>query len=184
MNEKSGYEKVGIWISIIASICAILGISVFGGKPLMGNNKTDNTLVNLENSEISMGDQSAIVFGDNNTFNYGHVETDDTMTDKSNELQIFESDRFSVVASYDMNTVQNSPSGIDVLIKAETSFPAVRVTISAISDNVEVKPMDMHGGTSEWYFKANFYIKGAYIVTVTAYNSDGESVSDEFIYVY
>ena len=184
MNKKSGYEKAGIWISIIASICAILGISVFGGKSLMGNNETDNTSVNIENGEIIMGEQSAIVFGDNNTFNYGHVETDDTTIDESNELPIYESDGFSVVASYDMNTVQNSLSGIDVLVKAETSFPADHVTISAISDNVEVKPMDMHGGTNEWYFKANFYIKGTYTVTVIAYNCDGKSVSDEFIYVY
>lgn len=30
----------------------------------------------------------------------------------------------------------------------------------------------------------NVFIKGTYTVTVTAYNSEGESVSDEFIYVY
>ena len=44
--------------------------------------------------------------------------------------------------------------------------------------------MDMHGGLYKWQFVATFYIRGTYTVTITAYDSDGESVSDEFIYVY
>lgn len=36
----------------------------------------------------------------------------------------------------------------------------------------------------KWQFVATFYIKGRYTVTITAYNSEGESVSDEFIYIY
>ena len=95
-----------------------------------------------------------------------------------------EQEDFSVTASYDPNTTQTSLTGIDIMVNAKTSFPADHVTISAISDGIEVEPMDMHGGTSEWYFKANFYIKGTYTVTVTAYDSEGEIVSDEFIYVY
>lgn len=95
-----------------------------------------------------------------------------------------ESDDFSVVAWYDMDTIQSSREGIDVLVKAKTSFPAAHVTISAISDENETIPADMHGGTREWYFKANFYIKGTYTITITAYNSEGESVSDKFTYVY
>lgn len=91
---------------------------------------------------------------------------------------------FSVIATYDMNTPQTSIEGVNVLIKAETSFPADRVTISGISDNSELEPTDMHGGLYKWQFVANFYIKGTYIITITAYNSDGESVSDEFTYVY
>lgn len=42
----------------------------------------------------------------------------------------------------------------------------------------------MHGGRYEWHFTANFYINGTYTVTVTAYDSEGESVSDEFTFVY
>lgn len=95
-----------------------------------------------------------------------------------------EQDDFSVIASYDMNTTQSSISGIDVLVKAETSFPAEYVTISSIPEVGEEKTYNMHGGTYEWYFKANFYIKGTYTITVTAYNSDGESVSDSFEYIY
>lgn len=48
-------------------------------------------------------------------------------------------DVFSVTASYDSNTPQTSTSGINILVKANTSLPAERVTISAISDNFEVK---------------------------------------------
>lgn len=91
---------------------------------------------------------------------------------------------FLVTATYDTNTPQTSIDGVNVLVEAETSFPADHVTISGISDNSELKPTDMHGGLYKWQFVANFYIKGTYTITVTAYNSDGRSVSDKFTYVY
>lgn len=179
--NKPWYEKAGIWVGIIAGICAILGISVFGNKSLMGNSESDDTSVNLENNEINMRDQSAIVIGDNNTFNYGNTESDDNAKD---ETSASEEDVFSVTASYDINTPQTASDGVNVLVEAKTSFPADQVTISGISDNSELKPTDMHGGLYKWQFVATFYIKGTYTVTVTAYNSEGESVSDEFTYVY
>lgn len=93
-------------------------------------------------------------------------------------------ENFSVAASYSMNTPQTAVDGVNVLIEAETSFPADRVTISGVSDNSKLDPIDMHGGECKWQFVATFYIKGTYTVTVTAYNSEGESVSDEFTYIY
>ena len=89
-----------------------------------------------------------------------------------------------MTASYSINTPQTAIDGVNVLIEAETSFPADYVTISGVSDSSELKPTDMHGGLYKWQFVATFYIKGTYTVTVIAYNSDGESVSDEFTYVY
>ncbi|MBD5541712.1 MAG: hypothetical protein HDR00_11090 [Lachnospiraceae bacterium] len=91
---------------------------------------------------------------------------------------------FLVTATYDMNVPQTSINGVNVLVEAETSFPADRVTISGISGNNKFEPKDMHGGLYKWQFVANFYIKGTYTITVTAYISDGESVSDEFTYIY
>lgn len=116
----------------------------------------------------------------------------DNLLDTSSSTVNFEDNKIDmrnqlVIASYDMNTVQSYPSGIDVLIKAETSFPADHATIYAKPESGEITEDDilnMHGGKYEWYFKANFYIKGTYTVTITAYNSEVESVSDEFTYVY
>lgn len=93
-------------------------------------------------------------------------------------------DELSVTASFDMNTPQTSVEGVNVLIEAETSFPADHVTISGISDNAKLDPCDMHGGEYKWQFVATFYIKGNYTVTITAYNSEGVCVSDKFTYVY
>lgn len=179
-NNKPWYEKLGIWITIIAGICAISGISIFGSKSLITNNEPESASITFKDNEISMGDRSAIVMGDNNTFNYGNADSDDT---SKNESSISEEDDFFVSASYDMNTTQTSITGIDVLVKAKTSFSADHVTISAISDEVN-ETFNMHGGTYEWYFIANFYIKGTYEITVTAYSSDGQNVSDTFTYVY
>lgn len=95
-----------------------------------------------------------------------------------------DSDDILVTASYNPNTSQTSQNGVNILVSAKTSFPADCVTISAISDENVVYPMDMHGGKYEWYFVANFYIKGTYIITITAYDSEGKSVSDSFEYVY
>lgn len=180
-DNKSWYEKISIWITIVAALFAILGISVFGSKSLIRNNEPEATFVNFKDNEVSMGDWSTIVIGDNNTFNYERLETDNLTR---NESSTFEEGEFSVIASYGMNTPQTSADGVNVLVEAETSFPAEQVTISAISDENKIEPMDMHGGLYKWQFVATFYIKGTYTITITAYNSKGQSVSDEFIYVY
>lgn len=95
-DQKPWYEKIGIWITIVSGICAILGISLFGNKSVLKNNKDDNASINLENNEIKMEDQSAIVIGDNNTINYSASD--------SNSTQALDSSKSSVTASYDMNT--------------------------------------------------------------------------------
>lgn len=95
-----------------------------------------------------------------------------------------EENEFSINTSYDMETTQISFTGIDVMIKAETSFSAEYVTITAVSNSGEKKSFDMYGGSVDWYFKANFYEKGTYTITVTAYDSDGKGVSDEFTFKY
>ena len=180
-DNKPWYEKVGIWITIVAGILAILGISVFDDKSIFKDNKADDTSTNFENNEI--GDQSTVIIGDGNTINYGGADSENMENSQSDDLLAADSDEFSVTASYDPNTPQTSPSGVNILVKAETSFAAERVTISATSDEFEVEK-DMHGGRYEWHFTANFYIKGTYAVTITAYDSEGNEVSDSFEYVY
>ncbi len=179
-DNRPLYEKVGMWVGIVAGICAILGISVLGGQSLFRNTENEGTNVTLKDNEINIGDQSPIVIGDNNTFSFGNSDS----KDESNKLSISETEDLSVVASYNMNAPQTVTDGVNVLIEAETSFPADHVTISGISDDFELEPTAMHGGVYKWQFVATFYIKGSYTITVTAYNSDGESVSDEFTYVY
>lgn len=55
-NEKSWYEKVGIWITIFAGIFGILGVSIFGGKGIIGDGTqqttTSDNFVNLEKTEL------------------------------------------------------------------------------------------------------------------------------------
>ena len=175
-DNKPWYEKISIWVGIVAGICTILAFIL----SLLSIPKPNTTSVNDEIDNSFNGDKNnnIIINGVNNgDINIGT----DTIVESS---EFSEQEEFSVSASYEPNTNQTSLSGIDIMVKAETSFPADHVTISAKSDETETKPIDMHGGTSEWYFKANFYIKGTYTVTVTAYNSEGESVSDEFTYVY
>lgn len=180
-DKKPWYENVSIWITIIAGICAILGISVFGNKSIFKDHKADDTSINFENNEI--GDRSTVIMGDGNTINYGGADSEDMEKSQSDDSLAENPDEFSVTASYDPNTPQTSASGVNILVNAKTSFPAEYVTISAASDKFEVEK-DMHGGKYEWHFTANFYIKGTYIVTVTAYSSEGEKVSDSFEYVY
>lgn len=180
-DNKPRYEKIGIWIGIVAGICAILGISVFGDSPIFRNHEADDTSVNFENNEI--GDQSTVIIGDGNTINYGSADSENMENFQSDDSPTGDPDEFSVIASYDPNTPQTSARGVNILVRATTSFPAERVTISAASDDFEIEK-DMHGGEYEWHFTANFYIKGTYIVTVKAYDSEGNEVSDEFTYVY
>lgn len=177
MSKKPWYEKAGTWITIAASICTILGVSVFGNVLLSKNGSESNTKFDFESADITVASGGTLIIGGTSNEVKNHIEINDTNLTP-------ESEEFKVVASYDMNTVQSSIEGIDVIIKAETSFSAEYVTISAISDELETAPINMHGGTYNWYFNANFYIKGTYTIIITAYNSEGESVSDEFTYIY
>lgn len=140
-DNKPWYEKIYIWIGIIAAICAILGISVFGNISFIEDDNADDTAVTLKDNEINTGNQSPIVIGDNNTFSFENSDS----KDESNKLSISETEDFSVAASYNMNTPQTSMDGINVLVTAETSFPADHVKISGVSDDFELKPTDMHG---------------------------------------
>ena len=171
--QKALYEKIGIVIGIIAGVCAILAF-------VFNLNKSTNTT----NNEINMGDKSAILIGDNNTVNYGDMALDNIQSSKPHDSSIFESDTFSVVASYKTNPVQISERGIDVLITATPSFEAEHVTISYISDTNEEGIFYMHKNVNDWQFVANFYIKGTYTITITAFDTEGKSTSDTFTFVY
>ena len=198
-NNKPWYEKIYIWIGIVAGIFAILGVSVFDNISLSKNTKANDEAVNYESDENEPNSIDLDIDGNKNVIIAGDIGGDininkETLSesvaspeDETLEFEGTESDEYSVTTTYDMNTSQTSLSGIDIMVKAKTSFSADHVTISAKPDDGEITDDDiynMHGGTYEWYFKANFYIKGKYTVKVTAYNSEGESVSDEFIYVY
>ena len=47
-NNKPWYEKVGIWGGIIAGICTILGVSVFGSKFLIENSESDDESLKVQ----------------------------------------------------------------------------------------------------------------------------------------
>lgn len=42
-NDKPWYEKVSIWITIVAGIFGILGISIFGGRGIINNTKEQDS---------------------------------------------------------------------------------------------------------------------------------------------
>lgn len=133
--------------------------------------------------EINAGNQSVSIIGDNNTVYYGDTSRDNIQDFKSS-ASTPESDDFTVVASHYIAPMQISEDGIDEMVTAITNFPAERVTISAVSDGNAGETYNMHGSEYNWYFDANFYIKGTYTVTITAYSFDGQSVSDVFEYKY
>lgn len=96
----------------------------------------------------------------------------------------FDTDTPFVAVFYQIKPNQISISGVDLLVTATTSLPAEYVTISSVSSKNNERTFNMHGNANSWSFDANFYIKGTYTITVTAYFSDGQSASDSFIYTY
>lgn len=146
-TKKALYEKIGIITGIIAGVCTILAFA-------FNLNQSTNTT----NNEINMGDNSAILIGSNNTVNYGDMALDNIQSSKPHDSSISETDTFSIVASYQINPVQVSKKGIDVLITATPSFNAEHVTISYISDTNEEGIFYMHKNINDWQFVANFYI--------------------------
>lgn len=57
-DDKHWYEKISIWITIIAGIFGILGYSVFGGKSLINNRDTDTTTENASQSNTKESDEN------------------------------------------------------------------------------------------------------------------------------
>lgn len=93
---------------------------------------------------------------------------------------------FAVSVTHFINPVQLSSEGIDVLVTAQTSLPANRVTISASSGDKEFGPFNMYGeiNNQTWSFNANFYEPGNYTVVITAYSETGQVDSASFKYSY
>lgn len=93
-DNKPWYEKFSIWVGIGASICTILGITVFGVKDICKDNKTDDILAESKNIELKTGDQASvsIVNGDSeviNNYNFGHsMEQKDTISLNVNEIDL------------------------------------------------------------------------------------------------
>lgn len=82
-DNKPWYEKISIWITIVAGICAILGISVLGGKSIFNGVGTDNASINFENNKI--GDQSTIILSDGDIINYENVDSENMKKSQSDD---------------------------------------------------------------------------------------------------
>lgn len=87
MDNKPWYEKIYIWIGIVAGVFAILGISIFGGKSLLENKDANDSTANFEGNDINTGNQSPVINGDGDiTINYGNANQDSDLSFKSNSL--------------------------------------------------------------------------------------------------
>lgn len=184
---------------ICSALAAVLGFTgpyiveyvenhVINEGHLKTNNNYDNSDPNNEYKsgykEVNVENQSVGIIGDNNTVIYYGDTSYDNIQDVESNDSMSESDRLKAVASHYIAPIQTSEDGIDEIVTAVTNFPAERVTISAQSDGNIGDTYNMYGSEYNWYFIANFYIKGTYIVTITAYSSDGQSASDVFEYTY
>lgn len=83
-DNKPWYEKISIWITIIASICTISGISVFGGQSLLEFSNNEKTYTNLKNDT---DDQQLIAFDNNNTLNYENTNSSNVSKKESSIVE-------------------------------------------------------------------------------------------------
>ena len=182
-DNKPWYERIYIWIGIIAGIFGILGISISG---IISNKNASVPATNFENNKIDIEDQSTFIINNGEILNYGGKDSDNNQNTEQKDKSEHESEteKLSVTASYHMNAIQSSIQGIDVLITAETTFDADCVTITYVSELDGEKTLNMHGAKKYWEFTANFYVKGRYKITVTAYAANGDYVTDTFTYKY
>ncbi|MBD5444628.1 MAG: hypothetical protein HDR29_03660 [Lachnospiraceae bacterium] len=62
-DNKQWYEKLSIWIAIIAGICGILGISVFDNRSLFKNAEADSEIINYESDDKKDNNDNTIEDG-------------------------------------------------------------------------------------------------------------------------
>lgn len=73
-------------------------------------NSSAHTNSNTTTSGINenvVGDEAAIIVGNNNTINYKNSDQNSSQNFQSNDLSISKEDDFSIVASYGIDTVQS-----------------------------------------------------------------------------
>ena len=75
-DNKAWYEKLGIWIGIVAGISTILGISIFGDNFWAEDGETNINEINFQNNEVESF--SGNVIGDINTSDYNNIQNVDS----------------------------------------------------------------------------------------------------------
>ncbi len=130
MDNKHWYEKVSVWFTIIASIFAILGISVFGGKSLINNKESTAMEDDFEQDNYDESDGN----NDSSQLNRDNIDNlENTLISKEKENELDDS-------------VKESTSE-DVIVPFITSQPkADGVTCANFSDWTE-NDRDIIGNT-------------------------------------
>lgn len=136
-DHKSWYEKISIWITIIAGICAILGISVFGND--FFNKGDDTNEINLNFDNTGSEDHSS-----NYSYNDYTIQGDDSyntiIENQYNMVPDIQEDSLEefVTEPYDTN-ILNSLFSIEVKVrKVDDEDWSNQVNIN-IGDEIEFK---------------------------------------------
>ncbi len=169
MDNKPWYEKIYIWIGIVAGVFAILGISIFGGKSLLDNKDANDSAANFKNNEINTGNQSPVINGNNNTINYGNYNQDSDLNSKSDSLP-----------SSETNTKKEYHQGTITKTGWESKFIGLRYTNPegmTMSTKEEVDEINkLEGGTPFIVFDPN-ELGQAKITTVLEMGSNADDQS-------
>lgn len=139
-DNKPWYEKIEIWISIVAGVFTILGISILGNNFLAEDAETNVNNINFENSEVE--NFSGNIFNDINTIDYSNIENvDSNNTYIENQYNIngniveLPSENF-ITESYDINKLEDASfMEIKVRNKADTVW-SDRVAVN-VGDQIE-----------------------------------------------
>lgn len=132
MNDKSRYEKVGIWIGIIAGISTILGVNIFGNKSLIKDDKEEYDAVELTQDEhdTSNNQQST-----NNSTHNGEPQGEETTEDNSADSNVDE-EKISIYENHSPNDyinnvyTENWDPNSDIGIDGNMYEGGIKVTLS------------------------------------------------------
>ena len=169
MDNKPWYEKIYIWIGIVAGVFAILGISIFGGKSLLENKDANDSTANFEGNDINTGNQSPVINGNN--------DKDSDLSSKSNSLPLSEID---TQETSENNTEERYHKGTITKTGWESKFIGLRYTnpeeMSMSTEEELDKMNELEWGTPSIVFDQNELGK-ARLTTVFEMTSQSDNQS-------
>lgn len=132
MNDKPRYEKVGIWIGIIAGIFTILGVSIYGNKPLIKDDKEEYDTVEITQDEHDTSNDQQPT---NNSAHNEDPQSEETTEDSSDDLNV-EEEKISIYENHSPNDyinhvyTENWDPNSDIGIDGNMYEGGIKVTLS------------------------------------------------------
>lgn len=163
-NDKPWYEKVSIWITIVAGIFGILGISIFGGRGIINNTKeqdstnysTNITTTKVPDIETTTG---AVLLDDSES------ETE-SVIEQTISSSIYEKDNTYL-------TIEGGSFSGSIITDGQEDYYTYNPNVSGIYR------FDFFSDDAQYDYKFSIYSSNNELIASSYFSNDGKTITLE-----